>query len=59
MSEEGNNIDVPFQHDYAMLVLHLDTLNQELKFLMDQVLIYITSVRSNFVFISYMVFNEA
>ncbi|TPP56610.1 putative lin-9 [Fasciola gigantica] len=43
LTENPNSITVQFQHAYAMLILHLDKLNQEMKSHMDVVLMHVAS----------------
>ncbi|CAH8604925.1 unnamed protein product [Dicrocoelium dendriticum] len=44
LSENRNGITVQFQHSYATLILHLDKLNQELKYHMDIVLMHVAMI---------------
>ncbi|CAL8091321.1 unnamed protein product [Calicophoron daubneyi] len=44
LAENRDSLTVQFQHSYATLILHLDKLNQELKYHMDIVLMHIAAL---------------
>ncbi|CAH8474458.1 unnamed protein product [Schistosoma turkestanicum] len=44
LSVNQNNITIQFQHTYAILILNIDKINQELKHYMNQVLSYVSTM---------------
>ncbi|KER30245.1 hypothetical protein T265_03300 [Opisthorchis viverrini] len=44
LSEDLNSLTVQFQHSYATLILHLNKLNQDLKYHMDIVLMHVATI---------------
>ncbi|KAK4469040.1 hypothetical protein MN116_006646 [Schistosoma mekongi] len=41
---ENQNITVSFQHNYATLILHINEINQKLKYYMNQILLYVSMI---------------
>ncbi|KAH8859153.1 Protein lin-9 like [Schistosoma japonicum] len=41
---ENQNITIQFQHNYATLILHIHEINQELKYSMNQILLYVSMI---------------